>query len=252
MRCKRLIAAFALVRSPVIMVASHANAKYPSSFDGRGAVGLALLLSCVLVACSSGTTVNRTDDKNRELKGTVPVTNPWDSTDIADEDLYKAQQFFETVDLPDEPIPEYLMELQRLHASCMEALGFPIDDRLNREAAFKTGGFVWYVGDQVERFDQAIAACHSALDELGISLGTGREANEELYQIYMDSQECLKLNGFPTVDPPTRESFIEDPSTWYPWQALLPINTGFTPDDELINSNQFRPYMESLEVCPRP
>ena len=215
-----------------------------------------VLFGSGIVACSAGDG-GGDDGAQEEAQGDVAPDGESESPrphlpDPTDADLDRARSFYETVSLPSEPVPRALVETRALVSRCVEELGFPLDENLDREVAYQTGMFLYYAGDQVERLDEVTSACETVLDEVGAVMGTGREENERLYDIYMESQECLERHGYPTVEPPTRESFAEEPWEWYPWQALQPQNEYFIPTQEVNESEQYRPYLDSLDECPRP
>jgi len=59
-------------------------------------------------------------------------------------------------------------------------------------------------------------------------------------------------HGYPVSQPPSLDTFIENPNTWTPWEALVGSSGPVLPTEVLRASEAFAEYFESLEVCPRP
>ena len=156
------------------------------------------------------------------------------------------------MNLPESPIPQGFIEADRLYGECIASFGFPVSEP---ELARQSGVYVFYVGDQeaqLERIAKVESACRRALQELGVVLPPGRDADEARYRAYVEVYECLRAHAYPTGEPPTLEAFLENPDDWTPWKAMIGDAEPVLPTPGMKASGMFGPYLESLEVCPRP
>ncbi len=210
--------------------------------------GVLLVVSC--------TTPGAGDEPNDPARGAdAPPSSPVSTSDAptADDDLLaEALRVLRDMDLPEGPIPEGFIEADRLYGECIASFGFPVSEP---ELAWRSGVYVFYVGDQEEQFERISkveSACRRALRELGVVMPMGRAAHEARYRAYVDVYECLRAHGYPTSDPPSLEGFLENPDGWTPWKAMIGDADPVLPSPGMKASGVFGPYLESLEVCPRP
>lgn len=146
----------------------------------RAAVAFCILAMVIGSACSTSAPTtsieahHASDDLEAQWQDYLGPNRPLPP----ENDLQEARRFYESTELPDHSLPQVLVEIKLLTSLCTESMGFPIDDRLDRPTVIKTGMFFHQAGDQVERFDEVNSACEIALYDLGLLMGTGREANE--------------------------------------------------------------------------
>ena len=122
---------------------------------------------------------------------------------------------------------------------------------LEPEAANRSGVYYYRSGDQPERVSAIDAACKAVLRELGILLDPSKEAFTITYNSYLEVHGCLIDNGFPTGDPPTLETFLDQPQDWTPWQQMIG-DSGPMLLTSRPSSGMRAVYYDSLLVCPRP
>ena len=168
---------------------------------------------------------------------------------VPEEDLLAiARAWLSTQELPDEGIPPGFLVTDRLVGECVSSFGVEV---LEPEAAYRSGDYYYRTGDQPERVSAIGAACRGALRELGILLDPGKETFTIIYESYLEVRDCLLENGFPTGDPPTLETFVDQPHVWTPWQEMIgdasPMLLTSRP-----SSGMMATYYDSLLVCPRP
>lgn len=79
--------------------------------------------------------------------------------------------------------------------------------------------------DSSPRTDEIVQRCR----EMGLSEGWiiptpfdgSAEGNRLMYRLWIPVHECLKANGFPTVEPPSEQTFIDQGSqSWNPYAAM--------------------------------
>ena len=57
------------------------------------------------------------------------------------------------------------------------------------------------------------------MTELGVLLPPNTSTHELTYDAYMAVQDCLVEHGYPVSQPPSLDTFIENPNTWTPWEG---------------------------------
>jgi len=83
----------------------------------------------------------------------------------------------------------------------------------------------------------------------------GSEAgNRLLYEIQMEIHSCLVEHGYPTVDPPTEQAFIEEGATlWHPFDAMIGSELTVHPDADPGPSGSVPPMvtlqLEAQDQC---
>lgn len=68
-------------------------------------------------------------------------------------------------------------------------------------------------------------ACHAAAEEqpwfVPYPFDGSEEANRLEYRLYLEVHECLLVHGYPTVEPPSEETYVaEGSSVWHPFDAM--------------------------------
>ena len=168
---------------------------------------------------------------------------------VPEEDLLeKARSWFNAQELPEEGIPPGFLATDRLLGECVSSFGVEV---LEPEAAHRSGVYYYRGGDQQERVSAIIDACRDALRELGILLNPGKETFTIIYESYLEVRDCLLENGFPTGDPPTLETFVDQPHVWTPWQEMIGDSSPMLLTSR-PSSGMMATYYDSLLVCPRP
>lgn len=210
------------------------------------------IVAVVLVAAACSTGI-----ETEQATGAVPATVPMpgsqtDSGSVVitpDELLAEALGYYSQFDLPEGGIPPGFIEGDRLFGECVAHFGFSV---LEPDLAGASGVYYFEVGDQIDRINAVASACETALGELGIILPVGVETHGARYDAYLAVQRCLEANGYPTLEPPSLDAFLEDPDGWTPWQGMIGLADPMLPTPDLVASDQFSLYFESLEACPRP
>lgn len=172
-----------------------------------------------------------------------------DGREPDDADVSEALGFLSTQALPTEASAKGLIEVDRLIAKCVEFFGFPIQQE---EDGVIAGAFIHQVGNQGARFAEVGAACRLAMAQLGAVFAPGPGANGALYDAWIGVYDCLVENAYPTVPPPSRAAFVENPELWEPWEAMISRGEIVFPDPAVRESVTYGPYFRSLDVCPRP
>lgn len=207
-------------------------------------VALAALL---FVACGAADGALEADPSSHDVRPAAPEPG---GADLTNPDLLEqAKAFIEGLPLPTQALPSGMTEAAQILATCTEQFGFPIYEP---ERAQQAGQFFYKVGEQRERFQAVQEACRAAMFDLGVIVPPSPEANEQLYAAYLSVQQCLRDGGFPTVTPPSREAFVENPEIWSPWEAMIERGARVLPSPEIVNSDRYAEYFEALEVCPHP
>jgi hypothetical protein len=110
--------------------------------------------------------------------------------------------------------PEHLEFL----ANCIESAGFSVE--------IVDGGLSAEVQPaQAAHYDDAQSQCEQAAISSGLVAEIDDPTDEELaawYQAHQLTQQCLIEKGYPTVDPPSEDSYIEAGGrNWHPYDAIV-------------------------------
>lgn len=210
----------------------------------------------VLAACSTAPESRSTGDSRLvDGPGQTMTSSPDDDRqqgspevdDLSDTER-EAIEYLELLDLPVQGIPSGFIEADRLFGECVASFGIAV---LEPDLARESGVYYFEVGAQLERVNEVAAACEAAIGRLGIVTPPGDASNEARFDAYLDVHECLRENGYPTTDPPSRDSFVEDPESWTPWMGMIGSAGPILPTAAMV-SGPLRDYFESQEACPRP
>jgi hypothetical protein len=111
--------------------------------------------------------------------------------------------------------------------NCAELAGESIRVELSPPAVFWTTG---------TRTNAVVDACSAAAQEqewlVPYPFDGSVEGNRLEYQLQLGVYECLRSNGYPTVDPPSEEAFVAGEADWNAYAAMgqgVPLYTNGDP-----------------------
>ncbi len=212
----------------------------------------ALVTASVLVfgACSTNAAESPGVASRQGTSTTTTVAYVGEGSDLT----AAAVSFVAGLALPDDPVPLDFVVAARLEASCVAHFGFSLADP---ESAERTGVNIFDVPPpQRQRADEVVTACRAGLIDNGVVLSSDAAAWGVRFDAWLEVQECLISNGYPVVEPPTRETFLENPGVWQPYDGLIEDRAGtgviIVPFGPITQSETYRLYFEALDVCPKP
>lgn len=129
----------------------------------------------------------------------------------------------------DEPVPAGSIEYVEWEFACLEGFGYA--PRMLVAPGAEPGLVVDHVGGQLERFDEVHRACADVIIDSGLVFVLQRTAEDGLrvFEGYVQVYECMVVNGFATVEPPSQDAFLSSwvdggsPDDWhpYPWGTVM-------------------------------
>lgn len=76
------------------------------------------------------------------------------------------------------------------------------------------------------------------------------EGNRLLYAIRVDIYDCLVANGYPTVEPPSQELFVEEgESAWNPYEGMFGDKLFVSPNATGDIPPEIQRQLEAQELC---
>lgn len=128
-------------------------------------------------------------------------------------------------------------------AECLEDKGFVAEVNL-RDRSVAAGP-----PEQSEAASQAIADCMQEATDQGVVAGPPEISEENLrvwYAAYQITQRCLIEHGYPVVEPPSVDSYVEEQGrNWHPYDAVPEASmygeqNAPDPDGELRRGREIR------------
>lgn len=130
-------------------------------------------------------------------------------------------------------------------ADCMRAEGFA--PRVDPD----DGRYVFDHGDeiQIQHLNNSLAHCNGALYEM---LSPFPEETPEfwrdVYRSWLWTRECVAALGLPVDRPPPLEVFVDNPTSWHPYDALMSEQQRSWEEGRLDPRERLAPDIE--RVCP--
>lgn len=107
-------------------------------------------------------------------------------------------------------------------------------------------------GGATRRDGQVIEACLDAAEEqpwfVRYPFDGSEDANRLRYRFELEIHECLRTNGYPTVDPPSEATFVSGESDWSAY-AGFPLGTPLYVNPSMGAAPGSSQQLEAQEVC---
>lgn len=101
---------------------------------------------------------------------------------------------------------------------CAELMGVDLVVSVSPPAIFPSGT------SSTQRDGQVVEACLSAAEEqawfVQYPFDGSIAANRLQYQLELEIYECLRANGFPTIDPPSEDAYVSGSVEWSAYAAI--------------------------------
>ena len=190
-----------------------------------------IAVAVVLAACSANPQPEVSERSSTSLQAVPPTLagSSAGSGDTRPADLdatfdARVRELVEDYTFPEPPPPAGGLEFFEWGKWCMGQLGFAVEV-LNEPGQDPTL-FAANI-TQPRQHDGAQRAClHIVVDRgLFVPLPSTEDEIRRLYRAYLIVQECLRDHGYPTVDPPSEDVFVDtwfngDPrDRWHPYAA---------------------------------
>ena len=103
------------------------------------------------------------------------------------------------------------------------------------------------------RTEQVVEFCHQSGLEDGWIIPSpfdgSADGNRLMYRLWLPVHECLRANGYPTVDPPSEEAFVDQGSQlWNPYAGFTTGAPLVVSDPEAASGEELR-QLEAQAEC---
>lgn len=198
---------------------------WPSGWGHPTLWQAAALLALAMTACTGGLAEPDVTDGSLALTGSpTPITAPAVDVPVTtvplvvDPNVDPVLGFVPPI--PAEPIVEHSLGYLEYVAECVRAAGYQVE-----LVATANPGLVWK-GSSTPRRREVGGRCKELPEEKGWLIPSpfdgGDEGNRLLYDIRVEIYDCLVANGYPTVEPPSEEVFVEEGETsWNPYEGMI-------------------------------
>jgi hypothetical protein len=109
-------------------------------------------------------------------------------------------------------------------------------------------------GPSTPRDSEVVGRCLELPGERGWLIPSpfdgGDEGNRLLYDIRVEIYDCLVANGYPTVEPPSEEVFVEEgESSWNPYKGMIGDKLFVSPNAPGQIPEEAKRQLEAQELC---
>lgn len=202
------------------------------SFAGwmRRTLLLAVIAALTTSSCAAGaedrTTIDQPEQAVQSVaaSSTLAITTTSDSIRNANESVASSIRddarsiVKDIVPLDGDSFVEGSVEYFEWVRQCGGLLGVDLTVGVSPPALFPTSE------NSTQRDGQVVEACLAVAEEqpwfVGYPFDGSAEANRLQYQFELEIYECLRANGYPTVDPPSEDAYVSGEADWGAYAAM--------------------------------